>query len=172
MELNTMHDYQGDSLLQYLDGNIKIDDDLVLIRHFINTTYLPVFESELVTYEDMKSSGNLNLIKDLDLQNSLRAYMRRVISMNNNYIPGHVSVKKEYRDYLFKYIDARLMSAIRNKPDLTDFYFDKEGLFQDSEIKSFLRKSINIDGLLNNYYTGYLRYISDARKLIKEAIML
>ena len=167
MELNTMHIEQGDTALSYLNNEIELDDHQY-IKIFMYTTYLPVFESELVTYEDMVSSGNLNLIKNHDLKTSLRKYVRRVKSLHENYIPDHIIDKRIYRKHLFKYIDARLLGTIRNKPNLDQYYIDKNGLFNDPEIKNHLRKSILVDNLLNNYYKNYLVRVSMTMRLIED----
>ncbi len=112
---------------------------------------------ELPTYEEMKSNGDLNLIRDIELRNQMAAYnnfinqVESVVSKLSNAIESNFRI---YNKYIRTYADPKSLEVT--------YKYDFKKMAADPEF-------INTFSRLSYYWRGYVyfmqRIIMDAEKL-------
>lgn len=156
--------------------NVLIDlhkgnkDRNTILNDYLNTLRLDVYVSNKVTFEDLKSSGNLKLISDIELKNTLLRYysdLENILKqMNQN---RDELVKRSFPDHPvafgiheFNYIKSTLGEGILNLLQSEDWTKDKTSAefieFQDNLIfilTMYERHKHHLDSLRELMKTPY-----------------
>jgi hypothetical protein len=102
-ELNNEFEKDGFYFLSYLENKLSEVDTLALTSAFAYTAYIPNFTMTSATYNDLITSSNINLFKDIELKRLLDNYYIRdewSVLFNNRILK---TAWYDYRDELMKY---------------------------------------------------------------------
>ena len=99
--------------LDWLDSDATVDQE-VLLASFYAAEVWP-WIANLSTYQDLYSTGNLRLLKDIDLRTSLATYYNKADASRAGWNPS-----QDYREIIRGIIPTRIQSLIRGNCPTTD----------------------------------------------------
>ncbi|MCK5440424.1 MAG: hypothetical protein KAJ23_00905, partial [Maribacter sp.] len=158
---------QSIQLREFLkESSVEIDTTQILLGSVHLGVFSPFYSFD-PTFEDLKSSGGLNLIKNGDVKDIIRAYLFRVNLFKSMLYNQSQTIKQEYNNTLYDYLNPEIKSYWWKKglldksnaslEDLKDFGFDLEGLKINRKYKSNLKKVIGIERELKVWYQILLK---------------
>ena len=124
------------------------DPTKVSLDTFVNdvqmTQYVNIYTLRTGTYEDLKSTGNLRLIKNADLRNELHDYYDRHEYykiyyegfLDDKVITGELLTKKIPFRYFHHDIDLRDKAGFENKS------IDRKALLEDTELENIVYRGL------------------------------
>ena len=130
-----------------------------------------LFHPENPTYDDLKSSGNLKVLKNTELKNWMSSYHAFVNSANSLFYESDRKIKTDYNDHLFRYIEHEYKAYWWQKQlnqqydtenwDIGEFDSDIKGLLSDPMTAPKINRIIGIDGEIKIWYENILNQSLD-----------
>ncbi|WP_258099874.1 DUF6090 family protein [Marinoscillum pacificum] len=112
-----------------------------LLFHVYSTQYIPPFQPQSVTYESLKSTGNLDLIKDFELRN-------RIVELYEQFYRG----SKEYDKALTNHTDSYVQPYFIRNLDFIDGGRVKTDFLKDKEVRNMLFAEKSIAQMRTTFY--------------------
>jgi len=123
---NAVQAYCGD-MLTWLDSDAPVDH-ATLMAAFYSAEMWPFLPNES-TFEDLKSTGNIRLLDDIELRTSLSLYYNRADRSRAGWNPS-----QDYRRVVRGVIPIDVQARIRQKCPTTDSAGEKPTGFPDCEL--------------------------------------
>ena len=101
--------------LDWLESDVSVDQES-LLASFYAAEIWPLI-TNLSTYQDLHSTGNLRLLKDIDLRTSLAAYYNKADSSRPGWNPS-----TDYREIVRGIIPSEIQDLIRENCPTTDAF--------------------------------------------------
>jgi hypothetical protein len=102
-------------VVDWLDADIPINQQ-ALLASFYAAEIWP-FRTNLSTYQDLHSTGNIRLLEDLDLRTSLAAYYNKADASRPGWSPS-----QDYRKNIRGIIPTRVQNLMRDNCPTTDAF--------------------------------------------------
>ena len=131
---------QADTLLHMIEGQPLGIDTLSFIRNAFLIGRSVIFMPYLPTYEELISSGQINLISNKKLSDLIRAYINRMEGLNRFSFMEGEKRKETYNTHLYNYCSAEIMPVfwktemVREGKD-----FMKKIALMEMDISGFIR---------------------------------
>ena len=145
----------------YLQG-ITTNKDTIFPHLFYNGKTL-LFDSFSPTYDEIVSSGQLNIIRNDSLKVLIKDFKEYVEGLDDFLFYDLKEIKQRYNFHLYKYFDHEIMTKLwefgrlENKPSSLEHTMglkkDFEGFNSDPESYYFVTATIGADAELNRSYS-------------------
>ena len=122
---------------------------------------LVLFQDYLPTFDEIVSSGNLDLIKNDTLKNLIKSYKNNVETLGTFLYSESQKRKEDYNTNLYKYFEPEIMTLLwemvpneRTKlhDSLIKYHIDVKGFIDDPETIYQIRTAIGVDRELSWIY--------------------
>ena len=144
-------------------NNLKNDtiNKKELLPHLFFNGKIVAFKSFTPVYDELISSGQMNLIKNDSLKILIREY-NDVINKSESFLyKESQSIKEKYNLHLFKYFDSEIITKLwdseygKNLPKekLNGLKHDFEGFRKDPNSYYYVAMCIGVDSELNRWYS-------------------
>lgn len=167
IELSKYRLEYGTQLRELIEGKVTEIDTAELLIGIVFLGEFTPFQSITNTFEDLKSSGNLDIIRSPEVKDRIANYLYRVDLFESMLYANNQDVKNLYNDKLYEYLSPeiqsyRLEKAFVEKGDpslqeLNNFGFNLDGLKQDSDFLMRLNRVIGNEGQLKIWYGVLLK---------------
>lgn len=131
-----------------------------LLTHIYSTQFIPPFKPQKVTYESLKATSGLDVIKDFELRNM-------IVELYEQYYRGSQEFDQAISDHTQNYIQPyfiKNLTYIGPGRVKTDFLNEKE-------VRNMLFAERNILQLRSNFYKTLDKELDDVIERIDEAMM-
>ncbi|MDF0705784.1 DUF6090 family protein [Flagellimonas okinawensis] len=152
----------GKMVKSFLEGKTNLGADSLVSFLFYNSKAL-LFQSHTPTYDEIISSGNLNLITNEDLKAKISSYKSDLSLINSFLFMEAHEHKERYNLHIYKYFDSEIMTylwknngrkdRIISNEAIKDFKTDINGYKNDSNSIYHVSTLIGVDAELNFQYT-------------------
>jgi hypothetical protein len=102
-------------MVDWLDADTPVDQQ-ALLASFYAAEIWP-FRTNLSTYQDLHSTGNIRLLESIDLRTSLAAYYNKADASRPGWSPS-----QDYRETIRGIIPTRIQGLLRDKCPTTDAF--------------------------------------------------
>ena len=154
-------------LRKLIEGKAPEIDTAELLIGIVFLGEFTPFQSINHTFEDLKSSGNLDIIISREIKDRIGNYLYRVDLFKSMLYANNQDVKNLYNDKLYEYLNPEILSyrwekAMVEKEDpslqeLNTLGFNLDGLKQDSDFQMRLNRVIGDEGQLKIWYGQLLK---------------
>ena len=140
------------------DYNISIDS--IVTDAFFNGRVV-LFEPYMPTYDEIISSGNLDILKNDDLKNMIKKYKNYNETLKTFLYNESQKRKADYNTHLYNYFDSEIMTLLWEiNPDerykihdsLLKYKLNVKGFIDDPETIYHVKTAIGVDRELNFQY--------------------
>ena len=145
-----------------LNGQESLKDTSQFVYFLFLVGRNVIFQPYLPSWDELISSGKLQIFKNDELKSFVRRYMRRMETYNSFLFNEVSNRKEEYNRHINHYFSAEIMPMIWNSPGtelrfapvdtLETLGMDLKGFFADDKSKVQLRNIIGSDTELNGFY--------------------
>ncbi|MAD97146.1 MAG: hypothetical protein CMB99_07470 [Flavobacteriaceae bacterium] len=148
--------------------------DSIILRVFFNGRVV-LFESYTPTYDELLSTGKLDLIKNEELKKLINSYKSN-LEIEKTFFSYEAQKRKEaYNNHLFKYFEPQIMSALWERErgeEILGYAHDIKGFFKDPETLLQINTMIGVDRELNWKYSQRTmwRIVSIIESINKEIV--
>jgi hypothetical protein len=152
---------KGKLIKEYLKG-VKLGNDTIFTHLFFNGKTL-IFKSFTPTYDEIVSSGQLNIIKNDSLKSLIKDFKEYEEGNDSFLFNDILEIKKNYNFHLYQYFDHENMSMlwewtrIRDSINPLDYTVglkkDFEGFYQDKSSYYHVSNAIGADSELHRAYS-------------------
>ena len=162
-----------DSLILLLNGKFENVNRYEVIKHWINGVWGLDFSPNQATYEQMKNSGSLRYIKNIELINGMQEYYNSMLPTIDHY-HGIQSQLTENRIVPFiedhiNYQEADFLTSRMHVSDPEFFDWNKRTAFKLYNMMALLRDQ---NRSLNGYYLTAKEDAVELMRLLKEGYNL
>ena len=157
----------GSQIKDYINGNMALTDTAQMVLSLLVVAEYTPFHSHDPTYDDLNSSGNIDLIQSSELKNAIREYFYRVDLFSSMLYASNQAYKKDYYDVLYQYVDPALKAyawKIRiletqdaSMDEIANYRLNLEGLKTDATFLKTLEKVLGEEGQLKVWYEVLMR---------------
>ncbi len=146
---------EGKILRKIIKNKIEAKEDSIVAMAFFNGKTI-LFKSYIPTFDEMVSSGNLDVIKSEVLKSKIKKFKKQ-LNQTQSFLYYESQRRKEaYNTHLFKYFEAEIMTHIWLNAEfrpisikgLDAFETDIKGFFKDSETLYQINTIIGVDAEL------------------------
>jgi len=117
----------SNDVLVWLDDDAPVDHDLLLASFYAAEIW--PFVPNLVTYDDLRSTGNIRLIDDIDLRMGLSSYYNKADTSRNGWNPS-----EDYREVVRGIIPNDIQDRMRQHCPTTDELDEEPSGFPPCEL--------------------------------------
>lgn len=153
--LTDMKTKDGNDVKHAIQRTKTLSLDSLIIKTFFNGRVV-LFESSTPTYDELVSTGKLDLIKNDELKKLINDYKRDINTQKTFFSFEAQRRKEEYNNHLFKYFEAQIMSALWERKSLEEiksYDTDPEGFLSDPKSLYHVKTVIGVDRELNWRYS-------------------
>lgn len=176
INLNSSRIDFGKSLKQKLKQKQFPDDTVKFIFNAIELGIFSPFTPTLPTFDDLKSSGNLQLIRNAHIKKSIDTYFYRVNLFDLMLYSETIDYKKDFNRKLYKYINPEFrafkweMGMLGNQIDLPQEEIDLLAtnwniMTSDNELISNITQCIGAEAQLKSWYNILIE--QDLKRIIQ-----
>lgn len=193
---NLLQDFQADSLKLYSFGvltsykdtaaqivksqlwndNIQGIDSLYIVSNlFYNGRYLQ-FDPFLPSYDELISSGEINLLKSDTIRKTIAHYLTR-LKINASFFYSEAAASKQaYNEHLYNYFNAEIMPYLwyngsdRSLDKIKELGIDIEGFVKNPRSKIMVQNAAAIDAESYREYSKYLIQVASIIDLLKQEL--
>lgn len=191
---NLLQDFQADSLKMYQfslltaskdtaaqkiksvlwnDINQEIDSLSIIVNLFFNGRYVQ-FDPFLPSYDELISSGQINLLKSDKVKKTIAQYLSRLQVTATFFYSEAAATKQAYNEHLHNYFNAEIMPYLwyrnRNLDEMKELGIDIEGFIKHPKSKILVQNAAAVDAEAYREYSAHLRQIASIIDLIKQEL--
>ncbi|MFT6871332.1 MAG: hypothetical protein ACJAVN_000329 [Roseivirga sp.] len=191
---NLLQDFQADSLKMYQfsrltaskdtaaqkiksalwnDSNQDIDSLSVIADLFFNGRYLQ-FDPFLPSYDELISSGQINLLKSEVLKKDIAQYLTRLQVTATFFYSEAAATKQAYNEHLHNYFNAEIMPYLwyrnRDLNEIKELGIDIEGFIKHPKSKIMVQNAAAVDAESFREYSGHLKQIASIIDILKQEL--
>lgn len=133
----------------------KLSRDTLIFKTFFNGRVV-LFESYTPTYDELVSTGKLDLIKNDELKKLINDYKRDIETQRTFFFFEAQRRKEAYNKHVFKYFEPQIMSALWEREStekLLTYETDVKGFLNDPESLYHVNTVIGVDRELKWRYS-------------------
>ena len=159
----------------WIDPSTFSDSLFVISNLFINGRYLQ-YDPFLPTYEQLLSSGQLNIIQNDQLKSAIAKFLSSAKTEQSFFYDGASEIKKDYNKHLYKYFNASIMPYLwedytgRELSEILELGADLKGFVDDPESLIMLQNAGAVDRDCKRIYSNNLVRIGAIIEMIKEEL--
>lgn len=155
------------------DSNQDIDSLSLIMNLFFNGRYLQ-FDPFLPSYDELISSGQINLLKSELLKKNIAQYLTR-LQINTTFFYSEAAVTKQaYNEHLHNYFNAEIMPYLwyrnRDLNEIKELGIDIKGFINHPKSKIMVQNAAAVDAESFRVYSGHLKQIASIIDILKQEL--